>query len=60
METKKTDLSPKEIVIEKYSEIATQSRTENATSCCGAGCACGETDIMAEDYTISGWLRRRC
>lgn len=43
----------KQIVKEKYGEIAEQSRDENASSCCGAGCGCSATDevIMAEDYT---------
>lgn len=43
----------KEIVKEKYGQIANQSRDENATSCCGAT-GCGTTDvynIMADDYT---------
>ena len=43
----------KQIVKEKYSEIADQSREENASGCCGAGCGCATTDeaVMAEDYT---------
>lgn len=43
----------KQIVKEKYSEIALQSKTDNETSCCGAGCGCATIDsaIMAEDYT---------
>ena len=42
----------KEIVREKYSAIATQSKTENALSCCGAtGCGDGLYNIMADDYT---------
>lgn len=43
----------KQIVREKYAEIAEQSRDENAASCCGSGCGCATIDeaIMAEDYT---------
>ncbi|MDX2062943.1 MAG: arsenite methyltransferase [Bacteroidia bacterium] len=48
----------KELVREKYSQIALQDRTTNATSCCGAT-GCGEPvyNIMAEDYaTESGYV----
>ncbi len=43
----------KEMVREKYTQIATQSKTDNETSCCGTGCGCGDTDytIMNEDYS---------
>ncbi len=43
----------KQIVKEKYGEIALQSREENATSCCGAtGCCTTDVyNIMADDYT---------
>ena len=43
----------KDLVKEKYSEIATQSKTQNETSCCGAGCGCSTIDyaIMSDDYT---------
>lgn len=44
----------KEIVRKKYSEIATQSKDQNAASCCGATCGCGDDDvynIMADDYS---------
>jgi len=42
----------KEIVRQKYSEIALQDKTQNASSCCGSGC-CSTTDsaIMADDYS---------
>jgi arsenite methyltransferase len=42
----------KQIVREKYSEIADQSREENASGCCGTGCGCTAPDeaVMAEDY----------
>lgn len=43
----------KQIVKDKYSEIAEQDRELNASSCCGATCGCATIDnaIMAEDYT---------
>ena len=49
-----TELEMKELVREKYGQIASQSFTENATSCCGATSACcGDEvyNIMADDYT---------
>ncbi len=48
----------KEIVTEKYSQIADQSRDENATSCCGATCGCSsDTAIMAENYSqLQGYV----
>jgi ubiquinone/menaquinone biosynthesis C-methylase UbiE len=54
-----TTESLKQIVKEKYSEIADQSKEQNETSCCGAGCGCTTIDeaIMAEDYTtLSGYV----
>lgn len=48
----------KQIVKEKYSEIADQSKGQNETSCCGSGCGCATIDeaIMAEDYSkLSGY-----
>lgn len=46
----------KELVKEKYSQIASQSKTVNASSCCGAtGCSGNEVyNIMADDYTKLG------
>ncbi len=43
----------KQIVKEKYSEIAEQSKHQNETSCCGigSGCETGDEAIMAEDYS---------
>src|ERR1043166_338405 len=43
----------KELVKEKYSAIADQSKEANETSCCGAGCGCGTVDytVMADDYS---------
>lgn len=42
----------KEIVREKYTEIADQTRDENATSCCGVG-GCDTVDyaVFADDYS---------
>ena len=48
----------KQIVKEKYSKIADQSKGQNETSCCGSGCGCSTIDeaIMAEDYSkLSGY-----
>lgn len=42
----------KELVKEKYGEIALQSKEQNQTSCCGAGsCGTGTYTIMSEDYS---------
>jgi len=44
----------KELVKEKYTAIAEQSLTQNATSCCGAtSSCCGDEvyNIMSDDYT---------
>ena len=42
----------KELVRQKYSEIALQYRETNAASCCGAGgCSTEVYNIMADDYT---------
>jgi SAM-dependent methyltransferase len=44
----------KQLVKEKYSEIANQSKESNAASCCGAtSSCCGDEvyNIMADDYT---------
>lgn len=42
----------KEIVRLKYSEIALQSREDNAASCCGAGgCSTEVYNIMTDDYS---------
>lgn len=49
----------KQIVKEKYGEIADQSKNQNETSCCGSGCGCSTIDeaIMAEDYSkLSGYV----
>jgi arsenite methyltransferase len=41
----------KELVKEKYSEIALQSKEQNESSCCGSGCCSDEVyNIMSDDY----------
>jgi hypothetical protein len=48
----KTDLELKQIVKEKYSEIALQEKETNASSCCGSGCCSTEVaNIMTDDYS---------
>ena len=48
-----TDNELKELVKERYSQIAQQSRNQNLSSCCGATGCCGDEayTIMADDYT---------
>jgi ubiquinone/menaquinone biosynthesis C-methylase UbiE len=41
----------KNLVKEKYTEIADQSREQNISSACGCGCSVGTDALMAEDYT---------
>ncbi len=52
METLKTANELKQLVKEKYGEIALQSKEQNESSCCGSTdcCATGVT-VMAEEYT---------
>ena len=48
----------KEIVKEKYGQIANQSKQENESSCCGASGCCSDVDytIFSENYdTIEGY-----
>lgn len=47
----------KEMVRQKYSEIALQDKSENAASCCGSSCCSMETaNIMTDDYsTLEGY-----
>lgn len=48
----KTELELKQIVKDKYSEIALQTKTENESSCCGAGgCSTEVYNIMTDDYS---------
>ena len=49
-----TENELKELVKEKYSQIANQSRDQNLSSCCGATSSCCDSEvysIMADDYT---------
>ena len=48
----------KQMVKEKYGQIAEQSKTTNATSCCGAtGCSTIDYSVMADDYTqLEGYV----
>ena len=47
-----TDEQLKEIVRQKYSEIALQDKATNQSSCCGAGgCSTEVYNIMSDDYT---------
>lgn len=48
----KTDEEVKELVRQKYSEIALQDKSTNETSCCGSGCCSDEVyNIMNDDYS---------
>ena len=53
----KTEAELKEIVRQKYSEIALQEKETNMSSCCGAGgCSTEVYNIMSEDYsTLEGY-----
>ncbi len=47
-----TDNELKELVKQKYSEIALQDKETNASSCCGSGgCSIEVYNIMSDDYT---------
>jgi len=52
-----TDHQIKELVRQKYSEIALQDKETNQTSCCGSGCCTTEVyNIMNDDYsTLEGY-----
>jgi len=51
-----TEQELKELVRQKYSEIALQDKETNAASCCGANSCCSTEvyNIMSEDYTSLG------
>jgi arsenite methyltransferase len=53
----KTEHELKQLVKEKYSEIALHSKDDNAASCCGAGgCSTEVYNIMTDDYSeIDGY-----
>jgi arsenite methyltransferase len=57
METTETAEQLKQIVKDKYSQIAEQSKESNESSCCGAtGCATVDYTVMSDDYsTIKGY-----
>ncbi|GIL21606.1 MAG: arsenite S-adenosylmethyltransferase [Bacteroidota bacterium] len=49
----------KQLVKEKYGQIADQPKSQNETSCCGSACGCSVIDeaLMAEDYaTLKGYV----
>lgn len=47
-----TEQTIKEMVRQKYSDIALQTKASNESSCCGAGCCSTEVyNIMTDDYT---------
>src|SRR5476651_2792558 len=52
-----TENELKEIVRQKYSEIALQDKETNQSSCCGSGCCSTEVyNIMSDDYsTLQGY-----
>ena len=52
-----TDQELKEMVKQKYSEIASQDKDTNQSSCCGAGgCSTEVTNIMTDDYSeVAGY-----
>lgn len=48
----KTDEEIKDLVRQKYSEIALQDKASNESSCCGSGCCSTEVyNIMNDDYS---------
>ena len=49
----KNETQIKELVKERYSQIAGKGRQQNASSCCGATACCGDEvyNIMADDYS---------
>ncbi len=53
-----TDRQLKDMVKEKYSQIALQTKETNETSCCGSGgCSTDNFTIMSEDYTnLKGYV----
>jgi len=52
-----TDVKIKEMVKQKYSEIALQDKEDNQSSCCGSGgCSTEVYNIMTDDYsTVEGY-----
>lgn len=59
MTTTETSEQLKQLVKEKYGQIAEQSKAENESSCCGATCGCTTVDytLMADDYSqLNGYV----
>jgi arsenite methyltransferase len=56
--TNETGEQLKQLVKEKYGQIAEQSKSTNETSCCGAtGCATIDYTVMADDYSdLKGYV----
>jgi len=54
-----TNDNVKEMVKQKYAEIALQDKDENTASCCGAGaCSTEVYNIMTDDYTnLDGYIK---
>lgn len=52
-----TDAQIKEMVKQKYGEIALQDKEKNQSSCCGSGCCSTDVyNIMSDDYsTLEGY-----
>jgi arsenite methyltransferase len=53
-----TENNVKELVKQKYAEIALQDKETNQSSCCGSGCCSTEVyNIMSDDYTeLQGYI----
>lgn len=53
----RTEQELKELVRQKYSELALQEQSSDSDGCCGSTSCCGDTyNIMADDYTqLSGY-----
>src|SRR5688572_13859079 len=48
----RTEQQLKDIVQQKYSEIALQDKDTNSSSCCGSGCCSTDVaNIMTDDYS---------
>jgi len=58
MNTTDTSEQLKQLVKEKYGQIAEQSKDTNASSCCGAtGCSTVDYTVMADDYSnLKGYV----
>ena len=59
MKTQDTGEQLKELVKEKYGQIAEQSKNQNESSCCGATSGCSTIDytVMADDYSkLNGYV----